>query len=167
MNHNLERLTEPCSKNPDCYRNSPYVSYFMDHNIHTFGTISFDFSGWVSLRRTSNTEWVTRFNHTWMLPKLMLEGDAYTQQHYWIVDYVAKGLADDLNTKQPDVVMVDSSPGLMGLKHPYSLLRMLGAVPEFKDAWQHYHYSLTFNGCGEHYDDAASECKYDLYSREH
>jgi len=166
MTNNLDRLVERCAADPQCYRNSPYVSYFLDHNVHSYGTISFDFSGWVSLMRSSGTDWVSRFNHVWMLPELYLKGEAFTQEHYWIVDYVAKGIADDMNTRRPDVMLVDSSPGLMGLKQHYSLLRTLNAVPEFKDAWSHYHYSLTFNGCGEHYDDSASECKYDLYTRE-
>jgi hypothetical protein len=165
MSHNAEKIISPCDGNPDCWRNSPYEQYFQDHHVQSFGTLSFDFSNWVTLMRLSHTDWNTRFNHLWMLPKLLLEGEAYTKQHYWIVEYVARGFADDLNHKKPDVVLVDSSPGLMGLDRRYDLPKLLSGVPEFKAVWSHYQFMTSFNGCGARYTNSASECKYDLYSR--
>jgi hypothetical protein len=165
MAANVDHIRSPCENNPDCWKQNTNVQYIKSHNVHTFGTISFDFSNWIILMRLSGTQWVTRFNHLWMVPMMMQSGEAFTASHYWILEFIGKGLAEDLNQRKPDIMIVDNSPAFMGWQHTFDLAGFISRIPEFKQAWSHYRYSTTFDYCRPRGNILPIACRYDVYSR--
>jgi hypothetical protein len=137
----------PCTDSTECMRQSFVLEYLKKQRVQSFGTLAMNLKMWTDIARSSGASWNTRFNHLWMLPRLLQGGDAFTRQHAWIVDYVGKAMADDLNRRKPEIVFVDVSDGIFAYPHPVDLVGFLSRVPEFKAAWAHYRYQDTLNQC--------------------
>lgn len=166
MGISLNALRSPCDENPECWNNAPFVRYMDAEHLHSFGTISFDFSNWISLMHATGANWETRFNHLWMMPKLIQGDDAFRRAHYWIVELVGKDLAEDMDYNKPEVIFVDNSPFIMEQPRKNSLLDFLSEIPEFKTAWQQYHLVKTIDICQRHGRiTQKSTCKFDVYMR--
>jgi len=156
-----------CGHTPECSIQNPYVRYVRDHHVHSFGTITLDYPKWVTLVHYSGARWETRFNHLWMLPKLLQAAETTFADHEHIEQYVAGALAEDLNSKKPDIVFVDTGRQFFAYPRHVDLPEFLSQVPEFKAAWAHYHYSTTIDECSA--SGALffrSGCKYDIFSRQ-
>ena len=159
-------MRAPC-EGEECWKSGPYTEYILKHNVHSFGTISLDFSNWVLMQRITKTRWDTRFNHLWMLPRLVKDAKEGKTDHRDILDYIGKAYAEDFNTRKPEIVLVDNSPGFIGKSPPLDYPKFLSAVPEFKAAWTHYRYAETLGECRPNIssDMVTSECKYDVFVR--
>jgi hypothetical protein len=159
-------IQQACALHPACLLKDPYVRYVHDHNVHSFGTITQDFPKWVELVRVSGASWETRFNHLWMLPKLLEEGEAATPRQAWIIPYVAGALADDLDTRKPQIVFVDIGRQFSVYPRYVDLLEFLSNTQKFKAAWSHYRYADTIDECDKPGAPAfKGGCKYAIFSR--
>jgi hypothetical protein len=158
-------IQEKCHRNLKCILQDPYVRYVHDRDIRSFGTITQDFPKWVQLVQLTGARWETRFNHLWMLPKLLKEGGTPVSSHAWIVSYVAEALADDLNHRKPQIVFVDTGRQFSIYPGHIDLLEYLSGVPEFKAAWSGYHYTVTVDECEKQASYFKNACRYDIYSR--
>ena len=163
----LGQIRHPCVGKQHCESKGPYADYMLKHDLHAFGTISLDFSNWVGLLNSTGTRWETRFNHLWMMPQYILEPKEEKIRHEWVLDFVGKAFAEDLERYKIPVIFLDSSPGFMGKKPAVNIATVLGAVPEFKQAWSHYRYDVTLGKCPDKLagDVIPSGCLYDAYRR--
>jgi hypothetical protein len=160
-------LRSPCEGRKDCPDGGPYALFFERNDIHSFGTVSLDFTNWVSLARLTGASWDTRFNHLWMVPKLVSGGKEFNARYAWIKEFVGTAYAQDLNTRKPAAMIVDNSPGFMGHAPPVDFLGFLSDIPQFKEAWSHYRYTTSVDKCQlwANTGKVPSECKYDVYTR--
>jgi len=162
----------PCDPVLGCKGSQPFVQYLLSHNVRSFGFMSLDFERWVKVSRLSGAGWDTRFNHLWMLPKLVGENKESAAKNRWIVDYVGRAYAEDLTLRKPEIIFVDSGkPAFFGRVVDLNIPQFFSTVPEFKEAWSHYHYAATIDEChGDQNDDSsashqATGCMFDIYSR--
>jgi len=164
MASNMKNIRTPCDENPQCPY-TPQAKYMVEHQYHSFGTMTLDFSNWITLMRLTGAHWETRFNHLWMMSKLMQSGAGFRADHRWIAEIVAKGFAEDLDRHKPDMLFVDNSPGFIGWPHSFDLPGYFSEVPAFKEAWSHYRFADSLNFCGNYGNSAPISCRYDVYSR--
>ncbi len=96
----------------------------------------------------------------------MQSGGEFTEKHQWIINYVGEGLAEDLNNRKPDIVIVDASNGIANYPYPVNMINFFSKVSSFKDAWRNYRYEKTINQCDAAQDLSLQvDCKFAIYRR--
>jgi hypothetical protein len=116
---------------------------------HSFGAIGMNFGLWARVSKLSGAEWATRFPQLWMIPKFFISGEDFSNEHQWILYYVAGALAEDLEQKKPETVFVDVSDTIymIRLKKPMDWVESFSLFLNFREAWQHYAYVHTIDSC--------------------
>lgn len=138
-----------CQTFIECGEDEPYWNYVREHHSHNFAAFSMNFHKWPVLVNVTGAQWDTRFNHLWMLPSLLNGDAAFVKKNHWILEYVGRGYAEDLNERKPDIAFVDTSYGITGYPHPIDMPAYFSQVPEFKKAWQKYRYDTTIDQCAK------------------
>jgi hypothetical protein len=139
------------------------VKSIAERHPHSFGALTMDFTFFPAIYRGTGAELVTRFPHLWMLPDFYMTSPEFIRKHQKILDYVAYGYTQDLTHNKPDLVIVESSPVIYGIKGHMDLLAMFSGYPDFQSAWQPYHYTQTVDQCGKYH--RKTFCRFDLYER--
>ena len=134
---------------------------------HSFGAISINFDRWARLSDYTGAPWETRFSQLWMLPKFFISDENFTRSHHWILEYVGKGFAQDLDVRRPDIIFVDDTAKFYTAHVHVDLVAYLSAIPEFREAWKKYDYIHGIDICGKPRDDYSHSihCRFDVYRR--
>lgn len=134
----------------------------------SFGAISIDLEHPANLANDSGIRMETRFNHLWMLPKFFIADSNFKETNRWILTYVARAYADDLNFHKPDLMLIDDTDMFYRIYHPVGLIAYLSAVDDsFRTAWSHYHLLASVNYCARQGVEKPRKqgCKFDVYKR--
>lgn len=104
---------------------------------------------------------VGRFDYLWPLPgTVALDNPQHKQQFRFLADYLDASIADDLERRKPQLVIIDSSPQLRRLPDNFSILDFLKKGDKFTKAWKRFRKLDTISTCTTTQLDL---CSYDLY----
>jgi len=161
-------ITPMCEWSHECKKAQPFIQYLKGHNAQSFGILGEDVHQPAAIARLSGARFSVRYNHLWMVPKLVSEGQEFTKHNQWIIEDVGRALADDLAYKKPEVMFVDNSQSFFGYSVHVDLIAFFSDIPEFREAWSHYHYASAIDRCKimeSGGNETAAGCKYDVYDR--
>lgn len=118
----------------------------------------------LSLQTDDGPRPVGRYDHLWPLPALArLQHDkSETSLYSWLRDVFVSGIAEDLKTHNPDVIIVDVSPYHPPLPQDFKVMPYLMSHPAFSFAMHMYSLEKNINTCR---DGQITACAFDVYSR--
>ncbi len=146
-----------------------FIAIMQEEKAKTFGAFSIGANQWPKLATATGATLETRFQNLWPLPKFVMSDESYTQRYQWIIDYIAQGLADDLNSNKPRIVFVDSSPIFGKTNRHLDIVEYLSRNAGFADAWKPYALLKTAGLCEDtdpgNNQKIESACRYDVFKR--
>jgi len=146
--------------------NVPLIAFLKEygehHSVYFIGASSREIFPAIN---DANVQYASRFLHLFWMPGIVKNQIKYLNSPFYQnykrdENFLTKMLAEDINTKKPDYILVDNKD----LKPFYALIHFkylpyLGQNADFKAAFKPYHYFTTI----EKYMNSTDQKKWDLY----
>lgn len=153
----------------DCVRmdKTMMVRVIEEQHAKTFGMISSEFSPWTYVQHKTGALMVTRFNHLFMLPKFIEQGNKFEADNRQILEFVADAFGEDMDRYKPDLMFVDGGNNFSKQGTALDMEQYFLSFPKFVEAWKQYEFLTTIDVCGFSDDYRLREawCKKDVYKR--